>query len=53
MISFFICLILLIIGYLTYSKIVERIFVPDDRLTPAISIADGVDYVEMATWKVF
>lgn len=52
MISFFICL-LLAVDYLTYSKIVERIFVPDDRPTPAISMADGVDYVEMATWKVF
>lgn len=53
MISFFICLILLIVGYLTYGKVVEHFFTPDDRLTPAISMSDGVDYVQMPTWKVF
>lgn len=33
MITFFICLALLIIGFLTYGKIVENIFRPDKRLT--------------------
>lgn len=31
----------------------ERIFVPDDRVTPAVAQADGLDYVAMPYWKVF
>lgn len=53
MITFTIALVLLVTGYLTYGRLVERIFGPDDRETPAVSMADGVDYVEMPTWKVF
>ncbi|MEG0720868.1 MAG: carbon starvation protein A, partial [Lachnospiraceae bacterium] len=53
MITFFIALALLVIGYFTYGKIMERVFRPDSRPTPAVSMADGVDYVEMPTWKVF
>ncbi len=32
MISFFLCLLLLIGGYFVYGKIVENTFAPDDRL---------------------
>lgn len=53
MITFTIALVLLVTGYFTYGRLVERIFGPDDRETPAVSMADGVDYVEMPTWKVF
>ena len=53
MITFFVSLALLVLGYLTYGKVVERIFGPDNRATPAVCRADGVDYVEMPTWKVF
>lgn len=53
MISFTLSLIALIIGYLLYGKFVERIFSPDDRPTPAVANADGVDYIVMPTWKVF
>ncbi|MDO4269589.1 MAG: carbon starvation protein A [Eubacteriales bacterium] len=53
MITFFAALALLLIGYLTYGKLMERILGPDERPTPAVSMADGVDYVEMPTWKVF
>lgn len=53
MISFTLSLIALIIGYLLYGKFVERIFSPDDRPTPAVAHADGVDYIVMPTWKVF
>ncbi len=53
MITFFVSLVLLLAGYLIYGKVVERIFAPDDRPTPAKAMADGVDYVEMPTWKVF
>lgn len=53
MITFLIALAALIVGYFTYGKLTERIFGPDDRETPAAAQADGVDYVEMPTWKVF
>ncbi|MEG0771069.1 MAG: carbon starvation CstA family protein [Clostridia bacterium] len=53
MITFLIALALLVIGYFTYGKIMERVFRPDNRPTPAVTKADGVDYVEMPTWKVF
>ena len=36
MISFFICLFLLIGGYFVYGKVVENTFAPDDRETPAV-----------------
>jgi carbon starvation protein CstA len=53
-IYFFIALAALLVGYLIYSKVVERLFIPNyDRPTPAISMNDGVDYLKLPTWKVF
>lgn len=43
----------LVIGYLLYGKLTDKIFRPDDRTTPAVEINDGIDYVPMPTWKVF
>lgn len=51
MISFFIALIVLFIGYITYGHLTEKIFGPDDRMTPAVEINDGVDCVPIKTWK--
>ncbi len=45
MISFFICLFLLIGGFFVYGKFAEKVFGPDDRRTPAIAMEDGADYV--------
>lgn len=53
MISFTIALFALIAGYIVYGRLVERIFKSDDRPTPAVANADGVDYIVMPTWKVF
>ena len=53
MISFFICLAILIGGYFLYGRFIESIFGPDDRDTPAVEIDDGVDYVVLPKWKVF
>jgi Carbon starvation protein, predicted membrane protein len=53
MVSFLVCFALLILGYLFYGKIVDGIFNPDDRETPAVAINDGVDYVVLPQWKLF
>ena len=53
MISFIISLIILVVGYLIWGKVNEKIFDVDDRQTPAISNPDGVDRVPISTWKAF
>ena len=53
MITFLICVVLLIVGYMTYGKFVDKVFAPDDRPTPAIALEDGVDYVPMDNKKIF
>ena len=53
MMTFVLSLIALIVGYLVYGRIVERVFAPDNRPTPAVSMADGVDYVVLPGWKIF
>ncbi|MFZ5968245.1 MAG: carbon starvation protein A [Bacillota bacterium] len=51
MVSFLISIVVLILGYFTYGKFVEKVFgVEENRPTPAVSMADGVDYVPM-DWK--
>ena len=53
MISFIVSLLILLIGFMTYGRLVEKVFGPDDRKTPAIAINDGVDCIPMKTWKAF
>ncbi len=54
MISFLLSVLALILGYIFYGGFISRVFGPDPaRPTPAISKADGVDYIPMPTWKVF
>ena len=53
MISFFVCLAILIIGFMLYSKVAEKVFGPDDRKPPALSMTDGSDYVPMGTPRIF
>ena len=54
MISFIIALAILIGGYFIYSKYISKIFgVDPNRKTPVQTMADGVDYVELPTWKIF
>ena len=53
MISFSLSLIALVLGYLLYGRFVERVFAPDNRTTPALSKADGMDYVVLPSWKIF
>ncbi len=53
MISLILALVVLLVGFAVYGKVVERVFGPDDRQTPAIAINDGVDCVPMKPWKAF
>lgn len=44
----------LIVGYLTYSRVVERFFrIDENKATPAVTQADGIDYVPMKPWRSF
>ena len=54
MVSFLLCILALVAGYVLYGAFVERVFGPDPkRATPAVSKPDGVDFIPMPTWKVF
>ncbi len=54
MITFVIALIVLVLGYVFYGKFIERLFGADpNRDVPAKSMADGVDYIAMPTWKAY
>ena len=41
----------LLVGYFTYGKLVEKIMGPDDRETPAVKNPDGVDFITLPHWK--
>ena len=51
MITFFIGLIVLIVGGTVYGKLCEKVMMPTDAETPAISMRDGVDFVPMKKWR--
>ena len=53
MITFFACLVLLVVGFFTYGKLVEKVFRVDNRQTPAVAHPDGVDFVPMKTWRIY
>ena len=54
MITFLVCLSILIIGYFTYGTYVSKTVGYDDSIqTPAIRLEDGVDYMPMPWYKVF
>lgn len=53
MISLILSLVVLLAGYLIYSRLVDKVFAPDDRQTPAVAVNDGVDCVPMKPWKAY
>ena len=53
MVTFFVALLALIIGFFIYGSIVDKFFKPTNQPTPAITKKDGVDFVPLPTWKVF
>ena len=48
---FIIGLLILLIGYFIYGKIIEKIFAPDDREVPAKKYRDDLDYLVLPDWK--
>ena len=53
MLTFIIAVAILLIGFAIYGKYVDKVFGPDDRETPAVTINDGVDFVPMKGWRIF
>ncbi|NCB41138.1 MAG: carbon starvation protein A [Clostridia bacterium] len=54
MISFIGGFVALIVGYILYAKFVEKVFgVDENRPTPALTKADGIDFVAMSPYKIF
>ena len=54
MLLFFASVAFLIIGYFLYGRIIDKLFAADPaRPTPAVTMADGVDYMELPVWKIF
>jgi carbon starvation protein CstA len=53
MITFVLSLLALVLGYMLYGRFVERVFCPDNRPTPAVAKADGVDFIVLPSWKIF
>ena len=54
MITFTASLLCLLVGYLLYGTIVERVFRPNDHATmPCFAKEDGIDYMPLPAWRVF
>ena len=54
MITLFVCIGILIAGYFIYGKFVEKTFGANpNKITPAISKQDGVDFIPMKLSKIF
>ena len=53
-IYFLLSLAALLLGYFVYGRVLEKTFRPDaDRKTPAVTMADDVDYAPMPTKDLF
>lgn len=47
-------MISLIVGYMVYGAIVEKVFGADKKIqTPAVRLEEGVDFVKMPAWRIF
>ena len=54
MISFLICLTLLVGAYFTYGRYLEKLAdIDEKRKTPVDRMEDGVDYIKLPRWRVF
>ena len=52
MITFSLSFVALILGCLFYGRFIAHMFGPDDRVTPAVAKADGIDFIALPNWKV-
>lgn len=54
MITFIAAILALVVGYIAYGRLVEKIFgIELERQTPALAQTDGVDYVPLPAWRIF
>jgi len=53
MITFVVCVLLLLLGYTLNTRVVESAFGISDAVTPAHALFDGVDFVPMNRWRLF
>lgn len=54
MFTFIISLFVLILGFILYGTMVEKVFMVDSaKTTPAFEKQDGVDYVPLPAWRIF
>lgn len=54
MITFLLCLMLLVTAYFIYGRYMERLAGADPRTpTPCRRLGDGVDYVALPRWRIF
>lgn len=54
MITFLICLTLLVVAYFTYGRYLERVCdIDEKREVPSKTLYDGVDYIPLPKWKIF
>lgn len=54
MLTFCLCLALLVTAYFTYGRYLERLArIDPDSPTPSQRLADGIDYVRMPRWRTF
>lgn len=54
MISFSLSFVCLLLGYLLYGAVMERVIHPDDAAAmPCYAKKDGVDFMPMPAWRVF
>lgn len=54
MLAFITCILLLVIGYIVYGRVSERVYgFNREQVMPCVSHPDGVDYAPLPMWKVF
>jgi len=51
MITFILGILILLFGYIFYSKYIEKVFSPNDEKTPAHINNDGIDYIPMSKYR--
>ena len=53
-IIFFLCLALLVLGYVFYGRMAQQVYGLDlSKEMPCVKMPDGVDFVPLPTWRVF